>query len=82
MAAGDPSPVPAEVVAQCAGVVDIVIAPGESALARLAREQAKPFLAGAAMVEGQADLLLAFLLGGATTEEAVAPDDIAVGSLA
>jgi len=82
MAADDPSPVPAEVVAQCAGVVDIVIAAGESALARLAREQGKPFLAGAAMVEGQAELLLGFLLGPAMTEEAVLPADAAARSLA
>ena len=82
MAADDPSPVPAEVVTQCAGVVDIVIGPGESALARLAREQGKPFLAGAAMVEGQAELLLGFLLGPAMTEEAVLPADAAAKSFA
>ena len=80
MAADDPSPVPDEVVAQCAAVVDIVIAAQESRLAALARAHGKPLVAGSAMVEGQADLLLGFLLGQATSEEAVLPADAAMGS--
>ena len=74
MAAGDPSPLPEEVVAQCGAVVDIVIAARESALAGLAREHSKPLVAGAAMVEGQVELLLGFLTGSALTEEAVVAD--------
>ena len=80
MAADDPSPVPDEVVAQCAAVVDIVIAAQESRLAALARAHGKPLVAGSAMVEGQADLFLGFLLGPATTEEAVLPADAPVKS--
>ena len=79
MAAGDPSPLPEEVVAQCSAVVDIVIASGESALAGLARKHGKPVVAGSAMVEGQAALLLGFLLGSAVTEEAVVADRVAAG---
>jgi shikimate dehydrogenase len=82
MAADDPSPVPAEVVAQCTAIVDIVIASRESALARLAREHRKPLVAGSAMVEGQVELLLGFLLGSAITEEAVVADSDAAGSFA
>ena len=73
---------PAEVVAQCTAIVDIVIASRESALARLAREHRKPLVAGSAMVEGQVELLLGFLLGSAITEEAVVADSDAAGSFA
>jgi shikimate 5-dehydrogenase len=79
MAAGDSSPVPEEVVAECGAVVDIVIAAGESTLAALARMHGKPLVAGSAMVEGQAGLLLGFLLGRAVTEEAVVVDGVAAG---
>jgi shikimate dehydrogenase len=82
MVADNPSPVPDEVVAQCAAVVDIVITATESRLAALARAHGKPLVAGSAMVEGQVELLLGFLLGPATSEEAVLPADAAVGSLA
>lgn len=65
----DPSPVSADLVAECGGVVDIVIGPGESRLARFAREHGKPLITGAVMVHGQVALLHAFLLGGTAGEE-------------
>lgn len=72
MAADDPSPASAELVGRCAAVVDIVIAPGESRLGRMARELGKTLVGGAAMVEAQAAFLLGFILGKAVAEEATA----------
>jgi len=67
----DPSPLSDEEVSRCAAIVDIVVASGESALCRQARRLGKLFVGGAAVVEGQAELLLDFLLGHAPGEEAV-----------
>jgi len=66
----DPSPAPPAVIARCESVVDIVIGADPSRLRRHAEEQGKIFVDGAAMVRGQAALLLGFLLGEAASEEA------------
>ncbi|HXQ40734.1 MAG TPA: hypothetical protein VN821_05680 [Candidatus Udaeobacter sp.] len=65
----DPSPVPAEIVAGCSVVVDIVVA-ADSRLRRFARERGKRVVEGEAMVRSQIDLFRSFILSGATSEPA------------
>jgi len=76
MSPDDPSPAPPALVARCDSVVDIVIGAGISRLRRYAEEQGKTFVDGVAMVRGQAELLLEFLLRDASSEEAVEPERV------
>jgi shikimate dehydrogenase len=69
MRASDPSPIPADTVADAAILADIVTMP-DTALKRAAARLGKPILTGDAMVAGQARLLRRFLLGTMRTEAA------------